>query len=109
MVAGGRSGTLVSMEIAARHVLVTGRVQGVAFRWHAQDRARSLRLCGWVRNLDDGRVETWIEGPEAGVGAMLEWLRRGPPAARVHGLQVSPVTPEGHAGFEIVRSSLDDR
>jgi acylphosphatase len=104
-----RSGTLVIMESVARHVFVTGRVQGVAFRWHARDRARSLGLRGWVRNLDDGRVEAWIEGAEAQVERMLAWLRQGPPASRVQDLRVSAVSPAGHAGFEIARSGFDQR
>jgi len=104
-----RSGRLVIMESVARHVFVTGRVQGVAFRWHARERAKGLGLSGWVRNLDDGRVEAWVEGPEVDVEQMLAWLRRGPPGSRVNDVQVSPVAPAGHAGFEITRSSFDGR
>ena len=73
--------------IAAR-VLVTGRVQGVAFRWHTHEEALALGVAGWVRNLADGRVETLFDGPEPAVEAFLAWLRRGPPAAHVRGIEV---------------------
>ena len=99
-----RSGTLVIMESVARHVFVIGRVQGVAFRWHAKERAQGLGLCGWVRNLDDGRVEAWIEGAQAEVELMLVWLQRGPPGSRVSGVKVHPVAPAGHAGVELTRA-----
>jgi acylphosphatase len=67
----------------ARHFHVTGRVQGVAFRWSTQRQAGRLGLVGWVRNLADGRVEGVIQGPPAAVEQMLEWLAHGPPSARV--------------------------
>jgi len=86
-------------------VLVTGRVQGVAFRWATRARAAELGVAGWVRNLDDGRVEVLAEGEEAAVEALVRWLAEGPPAARVLGCDVSSRAPEGRAGFEIVRSA----
>jgi len=76
------------MERIARHAFVRGTVQGVAFRWYARERARELGLVGWIRNLEDGRVEAWIEGDSGAVDEMLAWLRRGPPAARVAGVEV---------------------
>ncbi len=92
------------MARVARRVLVSGRVQGVAFRWFAKERADALGVAGWVRNLHDGRVETWVEGEEAAVQEMLAWLRRGPPAAHVEGLDAGEREPEGLASFEIRRS-----
>ena len=76
------------MSEVARHVHVSGRVQGVAFRWSTQEQARKRGVVGWVRNLDDGRVEAWIQGPEASVDDLLEWLAHGPPMARVDELDV---------------------
>ena len=74
------------MARACRHVLVSGRVQGVGFRWYAREKAEELGLAGWVRNLPDGRVEAWLEGEEEAVTAMLARHRRtrhqGPAAAR---------------------------
>ena len=49
------------MDRVGRHVYVSGRVQGVAFRWYAQEKAVELGVRGWIRNLGDGRVEAWVE------------------------------------------------
>jgi acylphosphatase len=83
----------------ARHVLVSGRVQGVGFRWAARAKGEELGLAGWVRNLPDERVEAWIEGEEGAVLTMLLWLAKGPPAARVTKVEVVERAPEGLAGF----------
>ncbi len=60
------------------HLLVSGRVQGVAFRAYTVDEARRLGVAGWVRNLPDGRVEAMFEGGKRDVEEMLLWCRRGP-------------------------------
>ena len=65
------------------HVFITGKVQGVAFRHHTAKMALSLNLKGWVRNLDDGRVEAVFEGVDDAVDAMLAWCQQGPPLAHV--------------------------
>lgn len=87
----------------ARRAFVRGVVQGVAFRWCAKEKARELGLAGWVQNLDDGRVEAWVEGAPAAVEEMLAWLRRGPPAARVTGVDVVEEPPSGAQRFEVRR------
>jgi len=89
------------MNATARRALVSGTVQGVAFRHHAKLRARELGLGGWVRNLPDGRVEAWVEGPEAAVESMVAWLRRGPADARVEALDVESAEPAGHDRFRV--------
>ena len=71
-----------------RHVHVSGRVQGVFFRDFTRQQAQALGLVGWVRNLDDGRVEAVFEGEESAVTTMLENLRDGPPQAQVEDLAV---------------------
>jgi acylphosphatase len=71
-----------------RAVVVHGRVQGVAFRHYACQRALELGVTGWVRNLPDGSVEGLFEGDETAVNAMVEWCRSGPPAARVERLDL---------------------
>ncbi len=91
------------MPQLARHVLVSGRVQGVGFRWHTRARAQELGLVGWVANLPDGRVEAWLEGEPAALEAMLAWLAKGPPAARVTSVEVVEHPPSGLTGFGVRR------
>ena len=85
----------------ARSARVSGLVQGVAFRWYARERARELGLAGWVRNVEDGSVEAWIEGPREAVDEMLRWLRRGPSSARVECVDVLEERPSGAERFEV--------
>jgi acylphosphatase len=68
---------------ARLHAYISGRVQGVAFRFFAQHEARMLGLTGWVRNLYDGRVEVVAEGEEESLEQFLAELRKGPRLARV--------------------------
>lgn len=96
------------MDIVARHVLVTGRVQGVAFRHHTKLRAREAGLVGWVRNLPDGRVEVWLEGARDAVAAVEAWLSRGPALARVDRLDARDVAVHGHARFSVRFDEQDD-
>ncbi len=69
------------------HLLVSGRVQGVAFRAYTVDEARRLGVAGWVRNLPDGRVEVEAEGERPALAELVRFCERGPPAARVEGVQ----------------------
>jgi len=85
------------------HVFVSGRVQGVYYRATTRDTARERGVDGWVRNLDDGRVEAVFEGPEADVESMLEWCHTGSPKARVDDVDVEYGDPGGLEGFEIRR------
>jgi acylphosphatase len=77
------------------HVLVSGLVQGVNYRWFTLDTAASLGLTGWVRNLPDGRVEAEIEGDKETVDRMIEAMRRGPRVAQVTDLEVSEQPYQG--------------
>lgn len=87
------------------HVLVTGRVQGVGFRWACQEEAQRLGVVGQVRNLADGDVEVMAQGPESVVGAFIGWLRKGPRWASVSGLRVTDLAPGSLADGEFsVRS-----
>ena len=69
--------------ITTVHVLISGRVQGIGFRWWCQMQAEARSLDGWVRNLRDGRVEALFQGPTVAVEAMIVACHEGPPGARV--------------------------
>ena len=71
-----------------RRYLVTGRVQGVGFRWFVEREARLIGVGGWVRNRDDGRVEVLASGSNAQLGSLYDKLRAGPPAARIDKVEV---------------------
>jgi len=89
------------MAAVARHVSVTGRVQGVFFRAWTRDQANELGVTGWVRNCPDGRVDAHVEGDEAAVQQLLERLRRGPPSARVEDVRLWDVEPCDFDDFEV--------
>jgi acylphosphatase len=65
------------------HLLVTGRVQGVGFRWFVRVAGRRLGLAGWVRNREDGGVELAASGPQEKLDELRKQVRRGPDAATV--------------------------
>ena len=77
-------------------IRISGRVQGVAYRWSAQRQASELGLSGWVRNLPDGDVEAVFEGEAWRVECMIEWCWKGPSFARVRAVDISeePLRPE---------------
>ena len=81
-------------ERTRRHVRAHGRVQGVYFRASVADRAWSLGVDGWVRNVPDGSVEAVFDGPVEAVERMVDYCAHGPADARVEGLRVE----EGPAG-----------
>lgn len=72
----------------AKRCLVSGKVQGVFYRASTADRARALGMTGYAKNLPDGRVEVLACGEEAKVMELIDWLRQGPPAAKVQGVDV---------------------
>ena len=89
------------MAQVARHVSVTGRVQGVFFRAWMREQAAELGVTGWVRNCPDGRVDSHVEGEQAAVEQIVERLRRGPPAARVEDVRLWDVEVCYYEGFEV--------
>ena len=80
-----------------RRVIVRGRVQGVFYRASTREEAERLGLAGWVRNLPDGGVELEVEGEREPVDALIEWCRKGPPHARVEGVDCHEDEPRGES------------
>jgi acylphosphatase len=91
--------------LVARRFRVTGRVQGVGYRYFAETAARAEGLSGWVQNQPDGSVEVVAEGDHQSVDRFEAKLRRGPAGARVDGVRVDDDVPSGRAGEFIVSSS----
>lgn len=83
--------------MASLHVVVTGRVQGVGFRWFVRETARRVGLAGWVFNRPDGAVELAAEGDEESIALLRRAVRTGPPGAEVEDVRdgegdVDPMT-----------------
>ncbi len=68
---------------ARLHLVISGRVQGVGFRFSAYDEAKDLALAGWVRNIPGGEVEIVAEGSKENLQMLAAWARLGPPSAHV--------------------------
>lgn len=68
---------------ARLHLVISGRVQGVGFRFSAYDEAKDLAVAGWVRNLGSGQVEIVAEGTQAKLQMLAAWAHLGPPSAHV--------------------------
>lgn len=85
----------------ARRFVVSGRVQGVGFRYFAADAARREGLTGAVRNLDDGTVEAVADGEAESVDRFERALRQGPSRARVEHVRVEDIEPLATHGFLI--------
>ena len=91
-------------------LVVSGEVQGVAFRASMRDLAEREGVKGWVRNRDDGAVEALVQGEEAQVERIIEWARVGPPGAHVASLESQRV--EGYqpqVGFRVLVQSYQRR
>jgi acylphosphatase len=91
----------------ARHIIAKGRVQGVGYRAFVVEAATAHRLQGWVRNRMAGTVEAVLSGPADAVDAVIEACMKGPPGARVDGIDQSDATSEQRAlyigtGFSVL-------
>jgi acylphosphatase len=90
--------------LEARKVRVTGRVQGVSFRYFTCEQAREEDLQGWIQNEPDGTVTGRLQGELQALERMLQWLQHGPAQARVDRLEFEPCAVDaGLQGFEIRR------
>jgi len=75
-------------EKVRAHIVVTGRVQGVFFRDSTRRIAEELGIFGWVRNLNDSRVEVVLEGEKEIIEKLIEWTKKGPVLARVNSIEI---------------------
>lgn len=84
-----------------RRVIISGRVQGVGFRYSCRRMAEGQGVTGWARNLPDGRVEACFEGDPDAVERLVAWCRHGPSHADVNDVEVVQETPRGEHGFRL--------
>ena len=91
------------MAEVARHVRVTGHVQGVFYRAWAQGQARELAISGWIRNCTDGSVEAHLQGEDGDVDRMIDRMRSGPSNARVDDVDIEQAALETTGRFELRR------
>lgn len=88
--------------LITRRYTVTGRVQGVGFRWYVEREARTLGLSGWVRNRADGSVEVLAAGTNQQLNELYDKLKQGPRASRVDNVEVDQAAPlKEHGTFRI--------
>jgi acylphosphatase len=89
--------------LRALQIRVSGRVQGVSFRYYTREQALQEDLSGWVRNLANGDVDVWLQSDdEQALARMLQWLQHGPSLARVDRIEHSACAPDATLqGFEI--------
>ncbi len=80
-----------TVDLETNMVNITGKVQGVWFRFSTVRRAHELGVRGWVRNQDDGSVQALLQGTADQIDQMLSWLQYGPPLARVDDVQVERI------------------
>ncbi|QAY60524.1 hypothetical protein ET475_11340 [Microbacterium protaetiae] len=83
------------------HVIVSGEVQGVGYRYTLRLEAAEAGVAGWVRNRRDGTVEAELEGTDEQVDSVLAWMAEGPPGSRVTDARVTDAAPTGSRGFEV--------
>lgn len=97
----GRFGRSNPVDLDRLHVIVSGRVQGVGFRYALYREAEARNLTGWVRNLYDGRLEAEFEGAKPSLESMRLWCEEGPRFARVSHVETTWTT--GPIQFEDFR------
>jgi len=89
------------MKIAAFYARISGRVQGVGFRYSAARQAERLRINGWVKNSYNGDVEVWAEGTPDKLEDFHKWLNKGPEFSRVDNVEKADIPPKGYNNFVV--------
>jgi len=87
-------------EIIREHIYVDGRVQGVGFRFRTMQFAIQLKLTGWVRNLDDGRVEMEVQGEREKIDHLFEILK-GERFIEIHQFEADLIPVKHESGFQV--------
>src|SRR5689334_4823988 len=101
------SSSQTSLQPIARHVIISGKVQGVGYRYALAEMAHRLNVDGWCKNLPDGQVEAWLQGNPENVSQLLDWMHQGPPQAVVEHVEIEhqavlePLLQETIHTFEI--------
>jgi len=84
-------------------IFISGSVQGVFFRKFIEEKAQKLMLKGFVRNLDDGRVEVVVEGNDSFVDGMIDLCKQGPPQAQISGVETQELKHHGFENFKVLK------
>ncbi|MBC8003991.1 MAG: acylphosphatase [Verrucomicrobia bacterium] len=82
------------MALKQVYIVITGRVQGVGFRYFALDKAEEYQITGWVRNTFDGKVEMEACGEATSLDTFIDWMKMGPARAIIHTFTVNDVSPQ---------------
>lgn len=91
-------------QTQAYHLFISGKVQGVYYRASTAKKAQALGLHGWVKNLDDGRVEVHVQGAVNELDQLLSWCEKGPMLAKVRDIECRLAqVDENMAQFEVIR------
>lgn len=90
------------MPLKQAYIVITGRVQGVGFRYFALDKAEELHITGWVRNTYDGKVEMEACGESGNLDTFIDWMKMGPARAIIHTFSVSDIaSPRNFTNFTV--------
>ena len=89
------------MKIKKVHIFISGRVQGVSYRWWFQKEANKKKLIGWVRNITSNRVEAEIIGKESEINEMIKLCEKGPELANVTSVLIDPIEKLSEVDSEI--------
>lgn len=90
------------MPLRQVYIVITGRVQGVGFRYFALDKAEEFHITGWVRNTFDGKVEMEACGESSNLDTFTDWMKMGPSRAIIHTFSVSDIAaPRNFTNFTV--------
>lgn len=91
------------MQKRQAYIVITGRVQGVGFRYFAHHKAENMNITGWIKNTFDGKVEIEAVGEVQNLGPFIDWMKIGPARAIIQTFTVSDIGPERNFTQFIIR------